>query len=38
MATLLIVSVITGFLTDLALKALPGEAKAGLHHRLMGEK
>ena len=34
--TLLIVSVITGFLTDLALKALPVESKENLHARLMG--
>lgn len=33
--TLLIVSVITGFLTDLALKALPVESKENLHARLM---
>lgn len=35
--TLLIVSIITGFLTDLALKALPGEAQVSLHHRIMGD-
>ena len=35
--TLLIVSFITGILTDLALKALPGEAQVSLHHRIMGD-